>query len=291
MTAGRHLACPFWKKDPENHRHCYKKVLSRIKYVKQHLYKFHEAPISCACCGAEFPDEADRDEHLRARRCLVVERGPAPEGLTRAQRLEVSRRANPKDSEEEQWFAIWDVVFPGEPRPPSAYVDAELSQDLCAYREFHASRGADILLDYLAACDPALAGRLERSVAHDRAVLGRALDSIYEHWAARRGLRAPPTPPRTEPSTESDAASRISLAYGAPLNPEGPEGQMLYSYVADDVLPVPASNLQFADRGLEGLAQRQQDAYLGPDPRALMADLDNMFASVTEEDDYVPGVY
>ncbi|KAF6817944.1 hypothetical protein CSOJ01_02081 [Colletotrichum sojae] len=282
-TAGRHLACPFWKRDPENHRHCYKKVLSRVKYVKQHLYRFHEAPISCACCGAEFPDERLRDEHVRARRCLVVERrGPFfSGGLTRAQRLEVSRRANPKESEEEQWFAIWDVIFPGEPRPASAYVDAEMSQDLCAYREFHAREGADILLAYLAACDPVLA---ERSASHDRAVLSRALDSIYDHWAARRGLRAPPdvdlpTPPQTEPS---DAASRVSLAYGAP------EGPVVYSYAADDV---PAGDLPFADRGLEGLAQGEDDVYLGPDPRALMADLDNMFASVDDDDDFVPGVY
>ncbi|KAF6805617.1 hypothetical protein CMUS01_14573 [Colletotrichum musicola] len=282
-SAGRHLACPFWKRDPENHRHCYKKVLSRVKYVKQHLYRFHEAPISCACCGAEFPDERLRDEHVRARRCLVVERpGFFSGGLTRAQRLEVSRRANPKESEEEQWFAIWDVIFPGEPRPASAYVDAELSQDLCAYREFHAREGADILLAYLAACDPVLAGHVERSASCDRAVLSRALDSIYDHWAARRGLRAQPadlpTPPQTEPS---DAASRVSLAYA-------PEGPVVYSYAADDV---PASDVQFADRGLEGLAQREEDAYLGPDPRALMADLDNMFASVDDEDDFVPGVY
>ncbi|KAF6839468.1 hypothetical protein CPLU01_01888 [Colletotrichum plurivorum] len=282
-TAGRHLACPFWKRDPENHRHCYKKVLSRVKYVKQHLYRFHEAPISCACCGAEFSDERLRDEHVRARRCLVVERrGFFSGGMTRAQRLEVSRRANPKESEEEQWFAIWDVIFPGEPRPVSAYVDAELSQDLCAYREFHAREGADILLAYLAACDPVVAGHVERSASHDRAVLSRALDSIYDHWAARRGLRAPPadlpTPPQTEPS---DAASRVSLAYA-------PEGPAMYSYAADDV---PAGDLPFADRGLEGLAQRQEDVYLGPDPRALMADLDNMFASVDDDDDFVPGVY
>ena len=66
---GRKLACPFWKRDQDAHRDCYKKVLSAIKYVKSHLYKFHETPIFCPVCGETFRDEGVRDLHIRARCC------------------------------------------------------------------------------------------------------------------------------------------------------------------------------------------------------------------------------
>lgn len=106
-ASGRQLACPFWKKDPENHRQCHKKVLSKIKYVKQHLYQFHEAPITSACCGAVFETEGAHDQHVRARQCQIIPGGVQRQGLTRAQIQEIHRRADPRKTEGEKWFAIW----------------------------------------------------------------------------------------------------------------------------------------------------------------------------------------
>ncbi|KAL0942844.1 uncharacterized protein CTRU02_200730 [Colletotrichum truncatum] len=279
-ATGRMLACPFWKKDPESHRHCYKKVLSRIKYVKQHLYRFHEEPITCVCCGAEFETESSRDEHLRARRCQVVEGGSVPEGLTRAQRRDVQRRADPSKSEEEQWFVIWDIIFPGHPRPTSAYIDSDLSEPLSSFHEFYTSNGPDIIMEHLEIYEP------EMRRVYERVVWSQVLDRIYEQWAKRRGLRRAAvgmmTPPRTEPSSvaaESDgAASFRSISYyGAPLS----YGQS--SYMAETTLPVSTSNLQFAGQGLEVLGSRD-GTDLEPDPRELITDLDYLFAEYAGRD-------
>ncbi|WYZ41309.1 hypothetical protein EsH8_V_000204 [Colletotrichum jinshuiense] len=281
----RMLACPFWKKNPENHRHCYKKVLSKIKYVKSHLYRFHEAPITCPCCGVEFQNEGARDQHLRARRCDVVESGYMAnhEGLSRAQMRQVSRRANPKQSEEEQWFAIWDTIFPDDPPPSSAYIDNVLSEDLCNFREFYTSAGTDIILDYLGAHDPEFAHSDRRSV-YERVAMDQALDRIYEQWVTGRGLRQEAqghaiTPPQTEPSntTESANASRMSLAYGNSLGQE----PMLNSYVADDILPVPASALQFAGQDFGELDFRV-DAHYDAHTQGLLDDLEGMFPGADE---------
>ncbi|KAL0778245.1 hypothetical protein CaCOL14_005898 [Colletotrichum acutatum] len=212
------FACPFWKNDPDNHRQCYKKVLSQIKYVKSHLYRFHAAPITCPCCGAAFQDEETRDQHARARRCEVVSEGyiPSHEGLSQGRMRQVSKRANPSHSPEEQWFTIWDIVFPSKPRPSSPYIDGVLSEDLCSLREFYTSIGTDMMLDYLASRDPDFANDERRATMYDRVAFNQLQERIYEAWMARRGLRQihdaniSTTPPRTE----SDEASRASPANG-----------------------------------------------------------------------------
>ncbi|OHE91349.1 hypothetical protein CORC01_13326 [Colletotrichum orchidophilum] len=212
------FACPFWKNDPDNHRQCYKKVLSQIKYVKSHLYRFHAAPITCPCCGAAFQDEETRDRHARARRCEVVNEGHIVhhEGLSQGRMRQVSKRANPSHSPEEQWFTIWDIVFPSRPRPSSPYIDGALSEDLCSMREFYTSVGTDMMLDYLAARDPDFANDERRAAMYDRAAFNQLQERIYETWMARRGLRQihDPNISTTPPRTESDDASRASPANG-----------------------------------------------------------------------------
>ncbi|KAI8173604.1 hypothetical protein KHU50_004605 [Colletotrichum sp. SAR 10_65] len=209
-ASGRQLACPFWKKDPENHRQCHKKVLSKIKYVKQHLYQVHEAPITSACCGAVFETEDAHDQHVRARQCQIIPGGVQRQGLTRAQIQEIHRRADPRKTEEEKWFAIWDICFPGHPHPTSAYIDNDLSEDLRSFREYFTSQGANIISGFLHGSPS------DRRIENEHVVLSSALERIYDDWAAARGLRpipSLPTPPRTEPSnpTDSDGGSHVSL--------------------------------------------------------------------------------
>jgi hypothetical protein len=217
-NCNRRLACPYWKKEPELHRGCYKKVLSQVKYVKLHLYRFHEAPICCPCCGSLFEDESSRDQHARARECEVRVFIPTG-GLTRAQLKEIHQRADPKLSEEQQWFKIWDVVFPGHPRPQSAYIDNELSEDICNFREFFTNEGAGILMNYI---DPTGQDRL-------RMVIERGMETIYQQWTERRisamSHNRPaghvPAPSESNPSVnESLNASAASEARGMSVTPD-----------------------------------------------------------------------
>ncbi|KAF4831861.1 hypothetical protein CGCTS75_v004931 [Colletotrichum tropicale] len=289
-ASGRQLACPFWKKDPENHRQCHKKVLSKIKYVKQHLYQVHESPITSACCGAVFETEDAHDQHVRARQCQIIPGGVQRQGLTRAQIQEIHRRADPRKTEEEKWFAIWDICFPGHPHPTSAYIDNDLSEDLRSFREYFTSQGANIISDFLHDSPS------DRRIENEHVVLSSALERIYDDWAAARGLRtipSLPTPPRTEPSnpTDSDGGSHISLPARATVHEvlhrgsladERPQGYGQTAYVVDLVLSAPTSSLQLQDLGFDGSGFLQQDPLFND--LAGLEGFDNMYTDARDWD-------
>ncbi|KXH56111.1 hypothetical protein CSAL01_07143 [Colletotrichum salicis] len=292
------FACPFWKNDPDNHRQCYKKVLSQIKYVKSHLYRFHAAPITCPCCGAAFQDEETRDQHARARRCEVVNEGYITnhEGLSQGRMRQVSKRANPSHSPEEQWFTIWDIVFPSRPRPSSPYIDGVLSEDLCSLREFYTSVGTDMMLEYLASRDPDSGNDERRAAMYDRVAFNQLQERIYEAWMARRGLRQfhDPNVSTTPPRTESDEASRASPANGAssarreddsvPQRTQTQTQASQYGSQEETIaqpMPVPPDMaVQFTGQDFgEADFNRDDNMYYDTHTQALFADLNGLLPS------------
>ena len=124
------FACPFLKRSPGSHGGCGRHVLSRIRDVKQHLNRCHLMPIYCGRCGAIFSTAVLRDQHLQdEERC--PKEGFEIDGISVEQTRLLSKRADPNQSHEEQWYAIFDILFPGhQPRPDSPYLDESLRQAL-----------------------------------------------------------------------------------------------------------------------------------------------------------------
>ncbi|KAE9369297.1 hypothetical protein N431DRAFT_346045, partial [Stipitochalara longipes BDJ] len=106
------FACPFAKKDPLKYRCCYAYVMKRIRDVKQHLSRFHQLPIYCPLCMCTFDAEDERDVHIRATSCSV-QPTVSYEGVTRAQKLLLGQRVSSKMTLSDQWFTIFDILFPG----------------------------------------------------------------------------------------------------------------------------------------------------------------------------------
>ncbi|KAB5554605.1 hypothetical protein GE09DRAFT_1222092 [Coniochaeta sp. 2T2.1] len=116
------FACPFYKKDPVRYRTCYRYLLTRIRDVKQHVTRRHKLPIYCASCMDIFTTSTLRDEHTRARTCptrpFVVF-----DGVTEEQKQLLARRISSRHCEEDQWYTVFDILFPGHSRPSSPYID------------------------------------------------------------------------------------------------------------------------------------------------------------------------
>lgn len=142
-----HLACPFAKKDPVRWRACYRHELSKISYVKQHLYRVHLQPLYCLRCGTTFEQQEDLSDHLTSSTACEVRPFTTPEGLTMEQRQRLSERLSSKLSDEERWYAVFDIVFPGHPHPATPYVDPDTSEDLASFRDHMVRHGPQILVD------------------------------------------------------------------------------------------------------------------------------------------------
>lgn len=181
-TDKRLLACPFWKKDPIKHRDCFKGI-KRISYVKQHLRRSHQKPAYfCHRCGVQYGDEEETlwiEHQLASEQC---EKRPIelPDGITRAQQNGLTNYSDRSTDEADQWYVIWDYVFPDgrSPRPSSPYVNQDLSEEMSSFREFSHSQGWNAL-----ASDPSLRSV---TIALDEELLQRCLARIHDSWLAKR---------------------------------------------------------------------------------------------------------
>ena len=182
--ADQTFACPYWKHDPRAHRPCGHLVLRRIRDVKQHLHRRHAPAFYCERCLRVFADAAAHEAHVAGAAPCAPSAPPARlGGLSHAQVRALKRKVFSGAGDAENWFAVWDVVFPGAPRPASVYVDGAVSADLCEFREYCNRRGAMVLWSVLEE------GGLWDMPARERERRGQkllddGLDVLYETWRA-----------------------------------------------------------------------------------------------------------
>lgn len=131
----RFLACPFWKLDPEKHQKCFLEHLDKISRVKQHLHRRHTPDFYCPRCFTIFQTEQGFHWHMIETKC---DRQPDArlDALSIIQSKLLSRHSRRYGSVEEQWYAMWDIIFPGQPWPLSIYMVADQSEDRAMFREF-----------------------------------------------------------------------------------------------------------------------------------------------------------
>jgi len=238
------FACPFWKQDPLRHSRCYKLELKEVKRVKQHLYRSHKKPIRCRRCQSVFPNRAACDSH-QAVDCV---RQPEiiDDGINEDQASELSNRGSSSLTQEQRWFVMWQIVLPGVPEPASPYIDDDLSEDMCEFREFYQRHGSAILLDHIRTT-PSWSQEDEDRVrdAFWAEILDLALDNLYHRWLAQRAQArrsssqatiqlATDQPPGTEPAIDLSLDSPTSPpGSGGLRDAAGPGGADGFSFVGD----------------------------------------------------------
>jgi hypothetical protein len=269
------LACPFSKKDPLRHRVCYRQTLTKISYVKQHLSRNHRTPIYCPVCMGVFENEEDRDVHTRARSC---EEHPVAhwEGVSEAQKEKLRRKVPAKMSEEEQWFTIWGIIFPGLPRPQSPYVDSELSEELSAFRDFALGQGATVLLDHLRTAGYALDSRdqgLELAAFLETAIPD-GLQIIFERFAEAR-------------QTESQRGAASDLPETSQARTDSQDGRSSPETLVEDQIAIGPSPAARTNPMAPRSAQNLEDAGGGhvseQFDQNFAADSTNSFADFLED--------
>lgn len=183
------LACPFQKRHPERYPAC--AGFLTIAHVKQHLRRCHRR-IFCPRCKTSFATEEQKDAHfMEAIAVPCGERaGDIPEGLSQVMVDALARRVRGATLHD-QWFNLWDMIFPGVPRPPTCIYDlcAELVLGLCSYLE---AEGPGIVQNMLRENSLGVWPEVEDIAnwpadigAFTRLVLSQAFRQIVQGWHAR----------------------------------------------------------------------------------------------------------
>lgn len=232
-TNGRMLACPFHKKDPRQHWRCAGFTFRKISYVKQHIYRNHQQPPFCTICGNAFEDGQSRDRHITSG--CRPQPFSEPDGITLQHRNALSQRSGSHLTIEAQWYAVFDIVCPGHPRPMSPYHDFEVScSALTDLREFvTGDTGTETVYTSLRRRSD---WRPEDEAAW-REPLSSGLGDLVDRWATFRATAMVPSaqeghlndmlavsgsaPPFALPSIESDQpsepdSSQVTASSAAP---------------------------------------------------------------------------
>ena len=144
-----HLACPFYAFDPVQNLQCLlKEDLRTIKDVMAHLRHHHMRPPYCPTCCQTFRKMIDRDEHIRARSCKL-QKLIKIEGINQHQKAKLSRRDNPRLSEEKRWLRLFSTIFPGAKSNPSPYLKDGIGLVVSLLRDYWSSNGQQCVSEYL----------------------------------------------------------------------------------------------------------------------------------------------
>jgi hypothetical protein len=147
--SGSTFACPFYRLNPVRHRACINLKLTRIRDVKQHIQRRHTLPgFCCPICRERFDSAFQRDDHIRERACTFRDQA-VPDFLDCASLDRLKNRANRNLSPVEQWQAVWDILFPGTPKPTSPYLGSQIEESISILRDFWKQEGQQIVADVL----------------------------------------------------------------------------------------------------------------------------------------------
>ncbi|KAH8714769.1 hypothetical protein BGZ61DRAFT_348901, partial [Ilyonectria robusta] len=188
-------ACPVWKLNPSKHNDCFKAKLGKISRVKQHMARKHTPAFYCERCLVIFSDKQSHQGHIRHSH-RTWDSSMELDGISHEQHRELSHKSKPNLSESENWFRIWGIVFPNQPPPASAFMDPDLSEDLCRFREFFQRQGPATLVEELRTNGiSSLADEDVTLSLHE--ILNRGLNRLYQEWLSTTTPSARPASPRS----------------------------------------------------------------------------------------------
>lgn len=204
-------ACPFCKWKPLRYQGCHTYKLKEISRVKQHLRRKHRIPPHCEVCSEEFADEETRISHARAQNCCRPPSGATRtwEGVTLEQQEMLERRAERNKTKVEQWYSIYEILFPGQTLPASPYLDLELSPQMHSFQAFLASDAAATILKEatLAQIPPHM--QREEVLSLSRAIFEQAMPAFLQQYEASQ-RRRPGQKKTAERDDEDGSLSRVS---------------------------------------------------------------------------------
>lgn len=149
------FACPYLKQCPlKYYRKCSSADLKTTARVKQHLARNHVRPPYCPDCGEIFAADKARDDHVRCRDCEAVDPLIEPDGISTETKKRLSKRSDSVLDEVGRWFAMWDILFPGQPHPESPFLTIQDSLGVTWLNQYVLSTAPRVIAGRLYGLEP-----------------------------------------------------------------------------------------------------------------------------------------
>ncbi|KAJ6445385.1 clr5 domain-containing protein [Purpureocillium lavendulum] len=176
------------------HAACAKLKWIKIKDLKQHIGRKHSPDFFCERCFEVFKSQADHHAHVMST--TEMERCPprpdAPSGcvhVTNYQKTQLAKRSSRKKTWEEQWYAIWDILFEDSIPPQSPYLESEdmKSFDLEDFERYCAPRIAKAVMEHLNESTIEAMQRTSQAEKQEQMelLIGSQLRTSFEEYTAR----------------------------------------------------------------------------------------------------------
>lgn len=175
-------ACPFYKQNRRRHQPCGRAVLKTISRVKYHLKRYHQPPIHCDRCSMIFGTEAERVEHNRQMTPCLLQAPTQWNGITESQNKELSRKTSPKQSPKENWYQIYQILFPDGTPPDSPYLEGLESYELRQIVAFADVEGPSIVTSVLAGLPEPHSLQPEELPNYLNSVTQEFVSLLFERW-------------------------------------------------------------------------------------------------------------
>ncbi|TQV90267.1 hypothetical protein IF1G_11026 [Cordyceps javanica] len=144
----RPFACPFYRRWPTRHFECMNRKLSRIQDVKQHIYRRHsKSPFYCPRCSKVFACPDLRDKHILEARCSPATTSSACSSDVISAQVQISlkNRTSRGLSPIDQWYGIWDLIFPDMSRPKNVHFDSLATEMMSTVKDLWKNEGQRII--------------------------------------------------------------------------------------------------------------------------------------------------
>ncbi|KAK2617032.1 hypothetical protein QQS21_000126 [Conoideocrella luteorostrata] len=144
-----HLACPFYVSNPDKYSSCLLHYdLISVDDVIDHIRRDHRQPPYCPICCRVFQKAAERDDHVRARRCETCSSGVV-DGISEHQRTRLASRDRPYYTERQRWLMAWVIVFPDVALPNSPYLEDGIGRAISMVWDHWAGYGMGWVSEFL----------------------------------------------------------------------------------------------------------------------------------------------
>lgn len=209
-------ACPFYKKNRHRHRSCGRSILKTMSRVKQHLLRYHQLPIHCESCSLTFTDENKRIEHTRMETSCLVKDPIVWDAVSKTQKEELSKKTSPKNTPRQNWYRIFDLLFPGISSPESPYLEGLESQELRCIVKFAETESVGIISEILASPQGISTITPEDLALYLTSITQEFVNLLFERWETTGRTSTTPSSSRWQSATDTPAVESQQSDVRAP---------------------------------------------------------------------------